>query len=166
MKAANLSSEVFDAFPLARNEARRAYPLVRLFHPNLSLNQWLHHVQILRRKSSGVIAIQDKRGCVHATFVYTVDVRVARAPLLRVSEMMVWRMLGNLVNQAIMDCIDRLAIETDSETIEISLPSAVEYAVDPIWRNSLKEAGFRVRTTSMIRRLAPGSNAGEHGNAT
>jgi len=155
MQSAKNRSECFKAIPLARQEARRVYPLVRLFHPALSLDQWLHYAQTSINKSSGVVAIQDTRGYIHAAFTYTVDARIARGPVLRVTELMVGRLPGNLVNHAIMDCIERLAGETGSEAIEIFLPSAIEYAVDPAWRAALMEAGFSARTTSMTRRLAP-----------
>jgi hypothetical protein len=150
-----MQDDVFKAIPLARHQARRVYPLVRLFHPALSLDQWLHYARTSKRKASGVVAIQDPRGCIHAVFVYTVDARIARGPLLRVTELMVGRLPGSLVNQAIMESIERLACKTASEVIEISLPSALEYAVDPAWRAALSEAGFSTRTTSMIRRLEP-----------
>jgi hypothetical protein len=155
MQDANLQNEFFKAIPLERQEARRAYPLVRLFHPALSLDQWLHYAQTSIRKSSGLLTIQDSRGYIHAAFTYSVDGRIARGPVLRVTELMVGRLPGNLVNHAIMDGIERLAGETGSEAIEIFLPSAIEYAVDPAWRAALMEAGFSARTTSMIRRLAP-----------
>lgn len=155
MQESKSRTDFFKAIPLARHQVRRVYPLVRLFHPALSLDQWLHYARTSIRKTSGVVAIQDPRGCIHAVFIYTVDARIAREPLLRVTELMVGRLAGSRVNHAIMDSIDRLACKTASEVIEISLPSALEYAVDLAWRTALIEAGFSARTTSMIRRLAP-----------
>lgn len=147
--------DFFKAIPLARHQVRRMYPLVRLFHPALSLDQWLYYAQTSIRKPSGVVTIQDPRDCIHAAFVYTIDARIARGPRLRVTELMVARLPGSLVNHAIMESIKRLACESGSEAVEISLPSALEYAVDPAWRTALTEAGFSTRTTSMVRRLVP-----------
>jgi hypothetical protein len=151
MQDAKSRTDLFEAIPLTRHKARCAYPLARLFHPALSLDQWLQYVQTLIRKPSGVVAIQDTRGCIHAAFVYTLDARVVRGPLLRVTELMAGRLPGNCVNHAIMDSIECLACETGSEAIEISLPSPLEYAIDPAWRRALAEAGYSPRTTSMIR---------------
>lgn len=148
-------TSIFEAVRLAQREADCVYPLVRLFHPSLSLEQWLKFVQATTRAPSGVVAIKDTRGCIHAAFVYTVDTRLARGPLLRVTELMVGRLPGSLVNQAIMDAVEHLARSTGAEAIEISVPSALEYAVDPIWRGALTTAGFSARTTSMMRHLLP-----------
>ncbi len=150
---------IFAAVELTRRDARRAYPLVRLFHPSLSLENWLKFAHVSTRAPSGVVAIEDMRGCIHAAFVYTVDSRIARGPLLRINELMVGRLPGSLVNHAIMDAVERLARASDAETIEIVLPSALEYAVDPIWRGALAAAGFSTRATSMIRRIAPHQNS-------
>src|ERR1700688_297393 len=141
----------------SRTDIFKAGPLARHLHPALSLDQWLHYAQTSIRKPCGVVTIQDPRDCIHAAFVYTIDARIARGPLLRITELMVGRLPGSLVNHAIMESIKRLACETGSEVIEITLPSALEYAVDPAWRTALTEAGFSTRTTSMIRRL-PGCN--------
>lgn len=145
----------FVAVELTRREARRVYPLVRLFHPSLTLEQWLTFAQATARAPSGMVAIEDHRACIHAAFIYKVDSRLARGPLLRITDLMVGRLPGGLVNHALMDSIERLARETEAETIEITLPSALEYAVDPAWRAALTAAGFSNRATSMIRRLSP-----------
>jgi hypothetical protein len=150
-----MRDDIFKAIPLARHQIRHVYPLVRLFHPALSLDEWLHYAQNSIRKPSGVVTIQDSRDCINAAFIYTVDARIARGPLLRITELMVGRLPGSLINHAIMESIKRLACESGSEAVEISLPSALEYAVDPAWRTALTESGFSTRTTSMIRRLAP-----------
>ncbi|MBI4274413.1 MAG: hypothetical protein HY659_06915 [Rhizobiales bacterium] len=146
---------IFEAVRLAQRESDRVYPLVRLFHPSLSLDQWQQFVNACMRGSSGVMVVRDTRDCIHAAFVYTIDARLARGPLLRITELMVGRLPGSLVNQAIMDAVEHLARSTGAEAIEISVPSALEYAVDPTWRGALIAAGFSARTTSMMRRLAP-----------
>lgn len=139
---------------MTRREADRAFPLVHLFHPAISLDQWLQFAQSRIHGRSGVMTIRDLRGCIHAVFIYTVDARIARGPLLRVTDLMIARLPGSLVNQAVMDAVDHLARSSGAEAIELSLPSALEYAVDPTWRGTLAAAGFSTRTTSMIRRLA------------
>lgn len=159
MLAEKTRDDLFASIELTAGEARRAFPLVHLFHPSLSVEQWLKFAQGSTRAPSGVVAIEDTRGCIHATFVYTVDSRINRGPVLRISELMVGRLPGSLVNNAIIGTIERLARAKEAEAIEIILPSALEYAVDPVWRGALTAAGFSTRTTSMVRPLAAQASA-------
>src|SRR5476651_1162390 len=69
-------TEQFQSLPIDFDRARAIYPLVFMHDASISLERWLRFVRRRCRTTSGrtgLIAIGDCRGIVHALFSYRVD---------------------------------------------------------------------------------------------
>jgi hypothetical protein len=121
--------DLFNAAPLPPAQARLAYPLVRMFDPSVSLEAWLAHARrIARRKPEhgGMIAVRDSREILHAVFTYSVDRDFRRGACLRVTDLIVGRLPGALVNGAVLGAAHDLAGELGCRTILIDVPTLPE----------------------------------------
>ena len=148
-------SNIFQTEYLSPKQAREAYPLVRLFHPVLSFEKWLAFARRWRRMlrhRGGLVAMKDMRGYVHAVFSYRVDTNLRNGPVLRVSDLMVGRLPGRLIDRALVESVERLAREIDCTSILFELPQSREGNVDPSNRSALAKAGYEPCAISFLRR--------------
>jgi hypothetical protein len=148
-------NNIFQTAFLSPKQAREAYPLVRLFHPALSLEKWLAFARRWRRMlrhRGGLVAMKDMRGYVHAVFSYRVDSNLRNEPVLRVSDLVVGRLPGRLIDRALVESVERLAREIGCTSILFELPQSREGNVDPSNRSALAKAGYEPCAISFLRR--------------
>jgi len=117
-------SEQFQALPIDDQRAATAYPLVYLHDASITTEQWLSFV---RRHchaggESGLIAIRDCRGIVHALFRYRVDddLRVQRR--LCITDLIVAHLPGVEIDAAVTASAKRVSAELDCGAITIERP--------------------------------------------
>jgi hypothetical protein len=118
--------DLFHVAPLAPNEARLAYPLVRMFDPTVTLAGWLSHVRrVVRRKPElgGIMGVRDRRGVLHALFSYHLDRDLRFGCCLRISDLIVGRLPGALVNGAVVAGAQELAERFGCDALLIDVPT-------------------------------------------
>lgn len=112
--AYEFADEMFEASAMAPLQARKAFPLVRHNYPDLTIDQWMAFTRQRARMSprrAGIVAVQDRRGYVHAIICYCVDRHLRRSATLRVTDVVVGRLPGKIIDLAIVRSAERLATE-------------------------------------------------------
>jgi len=117
-------SEQFQALPIDDQRAAAAYPLVYLHDASITTEQWLNFVRrhCHAAGESGLIAIRDCRGIVHALFRYRVDddLRVQRR--LCITDLIVAHLPGVEIDAAVTASAKRVSAELDCGAITIERP--------------------------------------------
>ena len=118
-------SEQFQALQVDRQRACAAYPLVYMHDATITLKKWLHFVGRQYRTTSGrsgLIAIRDCRGIVHALFSYRVasDLRVRKR--LCIGNLIVAHLPGSQIDEAIAASAERVSAQLGCQTITIEQP--------------------------------------------
>jgi hypothetical protein len=117
--------EEFRAISLDSEGARAAYPLVHLHDAGITLEQWLRFV---RRRcgngsgQTGLMAIHDCRGIVHALFSYRVDIDLRVRKRLCVGDLIVAHLPGSRIDDAITASTGNIAARLGCQTISIEQP--------------------------------------------
>ena len=116
-------NEQFHAYPVDRETARAAYPLVYLHDASVSLPVWLQFARRISRTSpakAGLIIIRDCRNIIHALFSYRVGVDLHMRRRLSVDHLIVAHTPGSQIENAIVTSTSALAasLGCDSTTIE------------------------------------------------
>ncbi len=130
---------IFRSAPLKPAEARRAYPLVRLFNPAMELEDWLSYARSFARfsaRSAGLHALQDERGYVHAVFAYNVRQNLQHRKLLRVGDVVIGHLPGRTLAETLLDSIAGIAQNSGCDSVMVELEQA-----SPA-REALQQAGF------------------------
>ena len=115
-------NEQFQALAIDPASAGVAYPLVRLHDAGISLSNWL---VFARRRSksasgrSGLIAIRDCRGIVHAVFSYRTDIDLCAHRRLCISHLIVAHLPGSAIDDAIAASTGQIAAKLGCRTITI-----------------------------------------------
>jgi hypothetical protein len=114
-----LADEIFEATEIEPTLARKAFSLVRHTHPAVSLAQWLEFTERWARAPfrRGILALQDRRGSVHAIFWYRVDCLARDGPVLRVSDLIVAQLPGGVIDHAIVRTVERLASDIGCRSV-------------------------------------------------
>jgi len=137
--------DIFHKVSLQAKNAREAYPLVRLCHSSVTLDQWLSFARRLARlprHRGGLFAVKDKRGYVHAVFSYRIDSDMRHGPVLRVSDLIIGRLAGRTIDRVIVKAAEQLALEIGCFSIVVELPQSAEGEVDIANYSVLVNAGF------------------------
>jgi hypothetical protein len=154
-----MDEEFYQAKALRAEEARAAFPLISLEHPDVTLGLWRDFVRRANRgprRSRGLIAISDARGIIHAVFAYQVVDDLRSPAALRVSDVVMGRLPGGPLPKATLACIARLAGEFASPTVRIDF---LEGALAPDDCALLRESRFRPTGIIFSRMIAPGGGA-------
>lgn len=117
--------EQFQALPMNGQRARGAYPLVYLHDASVSLEDWLRFVRRISRSASGntgLIAIRDCRGIVHALFSYRVDFDLRARKRLCITHLVVAHLAGSAIDAAIAASAGDIAANLDCQSISIEQP--------------------------------------------
>ncbi len=133
------NSAIFRTVPLRPETVRRAYPLVHLFDRALDLTEWTTYAKSLIRQNArtgGLKAIEDGRGYIHAVFAYSVRRHLRHRKLLRVSDVVIGHLPGQILAQTLLDSIAELACECDCERVMVELGDG-SAAREAMW-----QAGF------------------------
>ncbi len=116
-------NEQFHAYPVDRETARAAYPLVYLHDASVSLPLWLRFAGRISRTppaKAGLIVIQDCRDIIHALFSYRVGLDLHMRKRLSVDHLIVAHTPGSQIEDAVVASTSTLAatLGCDSTTIE------------------------------------------------
>lgn len=115
----------FQAQSIGVRDAKSAYPLIYLHDPSISLDEWLRFARRRCRQPSdrtGLIALRDRRGLIHALFGYRIDIDLRARKKLCLSNLVVARMPGSLIDQAIILSANDLAARFACQTISLEQP--------------------------------------------
>jgi hypothetical protein len=115
----------FQAFSLDSEGARAAYPLVHLHDASITLEQWLRFVRLRCGNPSGrtgLTAIHDCRGIIHALFSYRVDIDLRICKRLCVGDLIIAHLPGSRIDQAVTVSTSTLAARLGCLTISIEQP--------------------------------------------
>src|SRR5215207_10441842 len=86
------------AMPLNGGQVQRAYALVQLMYPHVTVKQWTNYARKyarVPRQRGGLIGLSDRRGYVHAIFCYAVDrASLEGCRLLRLSHLILAQLPG------------------------------------------------------------------------
>jgi hypothetical protein len=118
-------SEQFQALPIDDARASAAYPLVYLHDASITTEQWLRFVRqrcLAVGGESGLIAIRDCRGIVHALFSYRVDNDMRLRRRLCITDLFVAHLPGSDIDDAIAASAREVSAELDCEAITIEQP--------------------------------------------
>ena len=152
--ADDIADEIFEAVVIQSEQAWKAYPLIRHSYPSVTFDQWSAFTRRwtrLPRQRGGILAIQDGRGCVHAIFSYRVDSQLLHRRMLRVTDLIVGRLPGRIIDRAIVRNAERLASEVGCHSVLFELPQSKKGIVDPLNRSALEKAGYAPCSISYLR---------------
>ena len=155
-------------------EARRAYALVTLSHPHVTEPQWRAFARRCARAGhgsrgspGGLMAIKDRRGCMHALFRYAVEVSplTGDGPTLCLRDLVLAHLPGHALVPALVLCAERLAACLDCSFLAVEVPAADASLPHRDGRAQLaaglRSAGFSAARATMVRTLAgQGNTAG------
>jgi hypothetical protein len=105
-------NEQFQALTIDAANAGAAYPLVRLHDAGITLPGWLAFARRrYRAKSgrSGLVALRDCRGIVHAVFSYRTDVDLRARKRLCISHLIVAHLPGSGIDEAVAASARKIA---------------------------------------------------------
>lgn len=107
-----------------RRAALRAWPLVQISHPGVSLDDWLSYAIATGRrlgKNGGVVAIEDSRGYIHALFAWHVVRTVSHRRAMRVTDLIVGALPGRPLAETIVNAIRDIADQANAESVLIEI---------------------------------------------
>lgn len=140
---------MFDAVQVTLAEANRAHGVVALAHPSVSLDEWKRFVRNAipaKRAGSGIVALYDRRRCIHALFAYRIARTLGRDATLQVSEITSMRLPGTVLVKSLMRFADTLAAQLALTSI------AIEMQLSDIWsadRDAMEQGGFTAERVMM-----------------
>ncbi|MBI3435165.1 MAG: hypothetical protein HY056_08825 [Proteobacteria bacterium] len=137
-------------------DARHAYPFVQFFHPEVTLSQWLKFVRpfaAASEQNKGVVTVRDRRRYIHAAFAYFVERPLAQWPILRIDELMVGRLPGRLLNDAVLAAIVGTARGLRCARIQVAGSSAWHDRADAATLAYLIKSGFRPSAPPLTRSI-------------
>ncbi|NDA48531.1 MAG: hypothetical protein EBY21_14910, partial [Alphaproteobacteria bacterium] len=130
---------IFLAGPLNASTIRQAFPLAKLFNPQLDLASWSAYARSLTSRpaqSAGLHMLQDQRGYVHALFAYRIGPDLVWRRLLRISDLVICLLPGMALIETLLASFSDLALNYGCDNIIVELGPA-----SPA-RAALQAAGF------------------------
>lgn len=118
-------NDLFRTIPITLHNARTAYPLVYLHDASVSLDKWIqfvHHQCQSPSGETGVIAIHDLRGMIHALFCYRVEIDMHACKRLCLANLLVARVPGNAIDKKIVNSANDLATRLGCVSITLDQP--------------------------------------------
>lgn len=115
----------FQANSIGLRDARSAYPLIYLHDPSITLEEWLRFARRCCSQAperTGLIAIRDRRGLIHAVFGYRVDIDLRARKRLCLNNLVVARMPGSQIDDAIVASANDLSARFSCQTISLEQP--------------------------------------------
>ncbi|WP_375776414.1 hypothetical protein ACE103_32780 [Bradyrhizobium sp. ma5] len=123
-------NEQFQALPIDHQHAIAAYPLVFMHDASITTEQWLRFVRRRCRGSSpetGLIAIRDRRGVIHALFSYRIDNDLRVRKRLSISDLIVAHLPGSRIDDAVSNVIAEVSAQYGCQNVTIEQPFAARY---------------------------------------
>lgn len=124
MLDARAPEPLFKTTPVDRRAALRAWPLVQISHPGVSLEAWLSYaVSTGKRlgKTGGVVAIEDARGYIHALFSWNVLRTVTYRRAMRITDMIVGALPGRQLAETIVEAVREVAEQVGADSVLIEI---------------------------------------------
>lgn len=124
-------NEQFQALPIDHQDAIAAYPLVFLHDASITADQWLQFVrQRCRARSpqTGLIAIRDRRGVIHALFSYRIDSDLRIRKRLNISDLIVAHLPGSQIDDAVATVVADVSARFGCQIVTIERPFVKPYA--------------------------------------
>ena len=124
-------NEQFQALPIDHQHAIVAYPLVFMHDASITTDQWLRFVRRRCRGSSpdtGLIAIRDRRGVIHAVFSYRVDSDLRVRKRLSIGDLIVAHLPGSRIDDAVSNVIAEVSAQYGCQIVTIEQPFATCHA--------------------------------------
>ncbi len=118
-------NEEFQALSLDWEGARAAYPLVHLHDASITLEKWLGFVRRRGGNASGrtgLIAIRDCRGIIHALYSYRVDIDLRIRKRLCIGNLIVAHLPGSHIDDAVAASTGKIAARLGCQNISIEQP--------------------------------------------
>src|SRR5262249_45260835 len=118
-------NQQFQALPIDDQHAIAAYPLVFMHDASITTGQWLHFVRRHSRGSSprtGLTAIRDRRGVIHALFSYRIDNDLRVRKRLSISDLIVAHLAGSQIDDAVARVIADVARQFGCQIVTIERP--------------------------------------------
>jgi hypothetical protein len=115
----------FHALALDRQHALAAYPLVYLHDASMTRTQWRRLVgQRCRRPHArtGLMAIHDARGIIHALFSYRVDHDLRVRTRLCIADLIVAHVAGSQIDAAVAAAARSVSAQFGCQAITIERP--------------------------------------------
>ena len=146
-------SDLYQVRPLAPPQVAQAYPLISIFDPGLSQDQWSNYAGALmgaegRGTEHAVLTVQSSQNHIHGLPVYWVRPDLRRGRVCEIENFVVVDITGNrAAAQVLLDFIEQLALEFDCSCVTLSLlnPQMRRWLREP--RNPamdlFRAAGFR-----------------------
>jgi hypothetical protein len=150
-----VTQDLYRAEPLSVADAMKAYPLVTMLHPEVSPASWRTFVRCVTRlplSRGGLITLEDRRGYCHAIFSYRVRTVLPLGRALQMSDLVMGRLPGSTLSQAILAWAERLASELGTDTVSIDVQDGMMTAADA---ETLSQSGFRESGIMLTRRFVP-----------
>lgn len=117
--------ELFRPEPLSARQARLAYPLVRLADPGVTLERWLAFARRIGRRNAqraGLVVLRNARGYMHALYSYQVEQDARYGARLRVRDLVVGRLPGAALTEAILQSAEALAGSLGCDALLVDVP--------------------------------------------
>ncbi|GJD58338.1 hypothetical protein [Methylobacterium dankookense] len=146
--------EHYSASRIGADDADLAFPLLSLRYPDLSLQDWRKTVRRLTRmprEHGGLVMVRDLRGRVFAVFAYRSGGTLDGGDVLRVSDVLMGRLPGDLLPSAVVAAATQLAGELGHPRV------AIEYADEGFGSDAagvLSKAGFEDGGRLLVRTAA------------
>ncbi len=115
-------NDQFQALRIDPDSVSAAYPLVRLHDAGITLQKWRVFARRrcrARSGRSGLIAIRDARGIIHAVFSYRTDIDLRARKRLCISHLIVAHVPGSGIDDAVNVSASRIASKLGCQTITI-----------------------------------------------
>ncbi|WP_136626076.1 hypothetical protein [Bradyrhizobium macuxiense] len=117
--------EQFQALPIGHQDAIAAYPLVFMHDASITAEQWLQFVRRRCRSRSprtGLIAIRDRRGVIHALFSYRIDSDLRVRKRLNISDLIVAHLPGSQIDDAVATVVADVSAQFGCQIVTIERP--------------------------------------------
>ena len=123
----------FQALPIDDQHAIAAYPLVFMHDASITTGQWRQFVRRHSRSSprTGLTAIRDRRGVIHALFSYRIDNDLRVRKRLSISDLIVAHLAGSQIDDAVARVIGDVAQQFGCQTVTIERPFVRPQARSP-----------------------------------
>lgn len=129
-------------------QAGQAYGLVSLFHPGVSKAQWTRFLRPYGGKDgrSGLVVLQDARGCIHAVFAFAALRSLRGEATLQITELATARLPGSVPMRALMRFAESLALELNLPAIRLDLEP---FSLETLDDHSLARAGYALERVTL-----------------
>jgi hypothetical protein len=127
-------NEQFQSLTIDAASAGAAYPLVRLHDASITLRKWLLFARRRCRAASGrsgLIAIRDCRGIIHAVFSYRMDIDLRARKRLCISHLIVAHLPGAGIDDAVAVSASRIAAQLGCQTVTVEQMFLPRTSVSP-----------------------------------